>query len=590
MMKKIIILLLIITNISLAFEDCIDFFKKERYLQAKQCFSQINQTDPLYPYALYYLLRTRVYAEEDYSDLLPEMEKFKDTAVYSYFYLYLASINRFKNPKLALEYWSKIDKEALFKDDIPFYYYLKYQIDKSLKKDSTKEAKKIYLYFPYDRFYGYPVVFENINILSEEEKFNVLDRLAAKRMFTKAIYLLPYIKDGQKKYLYSALLYMKNREYQKAEYFISLLKGKYRASAIYSYIFFQRKMSEKKKYFKELLKYNDKKLIWKAANYLMKKSFYLQKYKDFFYYSQFIPEKSRYYSNKLWFLSLYYYIHGKKNKAAEILEKNIRYFSEKPKVYYWLYLSYKDINRTKAYKYLKKAASIKKIDFYVIRAREKLGLPLFEGKPMFLKFYQSKTLDMIAKLKPIDYKAAYIEARYFMKKHGVESIAAVFPELAARKLSDRKYLVRYAYPKPFLKYATDNLTYAIMRRESFFDPYVVSFANAVGLMQIIPPTARWIAQQKKDRNFDIVQLFEPSKNIEYGRWYLKYLDRMFKGNIFYIAGGYNGGDGTVRRTLKRYEIKNIEEFVELLPYRETRYYVKYVYTNYKAYQTIYGRK
>ncbi len=587
LMKKIFILLLIITNISFAFENCLKIFKKEKYLQAEQCFSQVNQADPLYPYALYYLLRTRAYAEKDYSDLLPEIEKFKDTAVYSYFYLYLASINRFKNPELALEYWTKIDKEALFKDDIPFYYYLRYEIGRELNLDTIQIIKQITLNYSYNRYYGYPVIFENIEKLSSDEIFKIIDKLAAKRMYTKGIYLLPYLDNSQKKYFYSALLYMKKRNYHKAEHFISMLEDKYKASAIYSYIYFQRKMSDKKRYFKELLQLNDKNLIHKAANYLMKKSFYLQNYSDFFYYSRFIPENSTYYSNRIWFMFLYKYINNKKLQAANLLEKNINLFSEKPKIYYWLYLSYKDINRAKAYKYLKKAASIQKMDFYVIRAREKLNLPLFKEKTVLVKSHKSKTLNMISKLKQIDYKAAYIEARYYMKKQGVEFIVDVFPELAARKFASKKYLVRYSYPKPFTQYTKDNFVYAIMRQESFFDPYVISFANAVGLMQIIPPTARWIAQQKKDKNFDVVQLFEPSKNIEYGIWYIKYLDRIFEGNIFYIAGGYNGGDGTVRRTLKRYKIKNIEEFVELLPYRETRYYVKYVYRHFKAYETLY---
>jgi soluble lytic murein transglycosylase len=126
-----------------------------------------------------------------------------------------------------------------------------------------------------------------------------------------------------------------------------------------------------------------------------------------------------------------------------------------------------------------------------------------------------------------------------------------------------------------------------MRRESFFNPYIISVANAVGLMQIIPPTAKWIAKKKRDKNFDIVMLFEPEKNIDYGSWLLDYLKDYWNGNIYYTVASYNGGQKSVKMALKGNKFSNIEEVIELIPYRETRYYVKYVYTNYKAYQQLY---
>ncbi len=131
-----------------------------------------------------------------------------------------------------------------------------------------------------------------------------------------------------------------------------------------------------------------------------------------------------------------------------------------------------------------------------------------------------------------------------------------------------------------------HLVWAIMRRESAFKPEVASPADARGLMQIIPPTARAIAKELGEAAPPPDALFAPEVNIRYGTWYLGRLQERF-GHPALIAAAYNAGPPAVLNWVKDGGALPLDLFVELIPYKETRGYVKQVVADYWLYQALY---
>lgn len=586
-MKKIIFSVLILFAYSYSFENCVNLFYAEKLQKSYNCFKKIDRNDPVYPYALYFRVLIDSFFEREI-DYIKDIENFKNTAIYSYTYLYLASVHRFINPQKAFSELKKVDPDALLKDDLPFYHYLKMELLKKTGKNYKDTQKKLITKYPYDRFYGFRTLTKKINRLSEKDLYTAIDSLISKRMFKRALYLLEKLQDSPKKNLYRAILYGSLRRFDRAFGYILKLPEDLRAKASYRLIRLNPPYSVQSALFQILKETKNKDLTVKAADFIMKRAFYRGKKEDFYYFSLFIPEKSPFYSDVVWYKFLEKYIKNR-NIAGKYLEKNARFFKQKDRVYYWLYLSFKKSNKKKAVEYLRKTASLSGYSFYIVRAREKLGKKLFKiSDPPVVK---ENRLDMLKILKTSLYKFAYIEGRYLLKKtKDIKPVASVMPELTARHFSNRNYVSPLSHPKPFTQIEKNDLVYAIMRRESFFDPYAISRSNAVGLMQIIPPTAKWISKKKKDKKFDITQLFLPEKNIEYGRWYINYLMKKFKKNIFYVMASYNCGERNVKKVLNKYRITEPEEFIEFLPFRETRYYVKYVYTNFVAYKSMYREK
>lgn len=122
-----------------------------------------------------------------------------------------------------------------------------------------------------------------------------------------------------------------------------------------------------------------------------------------------------------------------------------------------------------------------------------------------------------------------------------------------------------------------NLVYSTIRAESSFNPLAVSKSGAMGLMQLMPTTAVWIAGELKE-NFEIENLNSPETNIKYGCFYLRYLLNKFK-NETYALCAYNAGETVVRGW-----INSQEEFTILYP--ETASYVKKVNRSKKVYKVL----
>lgn len=124
--------------------------------------------------------------------------------------------------------------------------------------------------------------------------------------------------------------------------------------------------------------------------------------------------------------------------------------------------------------------------------------------------------------------------------------------------------------------------HALVREESSFNPKIVSWAGAKGLSQLMPATADRVASWVNIK-VDSENVFEPKTNLTIGSRYLEYLRDYFKGNMFLAVAGYNAGEGNVGKWLNTKGNLPTDAFIESIPFRETRHYVKRVFGTYQAY-------
>jgi len=131
------------------------------------------------------------------------------------------------------------------------------------------------------------------------------------------------------------------------------------------------------------------------------------------------------------------------------------------------------------------------------------------------------------------------------------------------------------------------LAAAIIREESQYDARAVSRVGAIGLMQLMPATAQAVAQ----RNGGAVSrndLFDHETNIRYGVRYLEQLLGQFNGNLVHAVAAYNAGPPIVTSWIQKFGDKEPDEFVESIPYQETRQYVRRVLRSYREYRRLGG--
>jgi len=132
------------------------------------------------------------------------------------------------------------------------------------------------------------------------------------------------------------------------------------------------------------------------------------------------------------------------------------------------------------------------------------------------------------------------------------------------------------------------LAAALIRRESHFLPTAISHAGAVGLMQLMPDLVEHLAAKLNLGNLNRNDLFDPRTNIHLGTYHLADLIRRFDGDWFPAICSYNAGEGAVKRWWsQRPRTQPLDEFIENIPYVDTRIYVKQILGDYKNYEWIY---
>ncbi|HHY36273.1 MAG TPA: lytic transglycosylase domain-containing protein [Firmicutes bacterium] len=129
---------------------------------------------------------------------------------------------------------------------------------------------------------------------------------------------------------------------------------------------------------------------------------------------------------------------------------------------------------------------------------------------------------------------------------------------------------------------------AVIRVESKYYSRALSPMGAVGLMQIMPETGQWVAENLGWEGFTPDLLYDPEINIQIGAWYLASLQAEF-GDLDLVLAAYNGGRGNVKRWLEKQQAEGKPAGLEGFPFPETRSYVVKVLHNYRRYQEIYQK-
>ena len=177
------------------------------------------------------------------------------------------------------------------------------------------------------------------------------------------------------------------------------------------------------------------------------------------------------------------------------------------------------------------------------------------------------------------------------------SIRRAFPRLATvEQDSVPPYFVKMYYPLKYQETIRKNaakqgidpyLVMGLILQESYYNPSAKSRVNATGLMQIMPPTGAELARRARIP-FATSRLENPDINVQLGTMHLKFLIDMFRGNTYLAVASYNAGQGNVLKWRRANPSRPIDEFLESIPFSETRNYVKRVTILRASYERLAG--
>ena len=153
------------------------------------------------------------------------------------------------------------------------------------------------------------------------------------------------------------------------------------------------------------------------------------------------------------------------------------------------------------------------------------------------------------------------------------------------------------FPRPYWselkRYSTANgldpyLVASLIRQESEFNPLAVSRANAVGLMQLLPKTGKVVAREESLKHYTASQLFTPAINLQLGTRYFRGMVDKFGGSFEHALAAYDAGSDRVEAWMGQGPYRDTPEFVESIPFTETREYVQAIMRNANVYRQLYG--
>jgi soluble lytic murein transglycosylase-like protein/TolA-binding protein len=175
------------------------------------------------------------------------------------------------------------------------------------------------------------------------------------------------------------------------------------------------------------------------------------------------------------------------------------------------------------------------------------------------------------------------------------ALRRAWPQLATPEQdSTPAYFLAMYYPRKYAEEIDEyagkqkldpSLVRAIILQESYYNPKARSSVGATGLMQLMPPTAKEHAK-KMGIAFAVSRLENPEVNVRLGTFHLRMLLDMFRGNSYLAVASYNAGQGNVLKWRRAAPGKPMDEFIESIPFQETRNYVKRVTMLKSAYERL----
>jgi len=154
------------------------------------------------------------------------------------------------------------------------------------------------------------------------------------------------------------------------------------------------------------------------------------------------------------------------------------------------------------------------------------------------------------------------------------------------------------FPRPFWPELTrdaaanqldPHIVASLIRQESEFNPSAISTANAMGLMQLLPSVGKGLAKQMKIKHFSSDELLVADTNLRLGTRYFRQMVDHFGGQVEYALAAYNAGEDRVDDWRKNGNFADVEEFVESIPFTQTREYVQAIMRNAVIYKLLYSK-
>jgi peptidoglycan lytic transglycosylase len=332
---------------------------------------------------------------------------------------------------------------------------------------------------------------------------------------------------------------------------------------------------------------------------------------------------SKFISRAAWESGWCHYLAGENAAAVEVFKPLLKDEALREKAVYWLARALENAASVEADSYYRILLDDYPAGFYATWYREQKGLkdmrePLGLGqrssvaelpaaagfdKPRLLALLgmvaESRTEMAAARKKAGDKKSLFPGlARLYLEIKDYSSAIALFLQNRPVKWDPANLPLWSAgyplvYSVPVAQYTTANtlsegLIYGLIRAESGFSPAIKSHAGAIGLMQLMPATAK--ATAREEGTFNPQSLVIPDYNIKLGTKHFRDLMKGYEGDVIYSIAAYNAGASAVNRWRKGFKGLKKDEFIESIPYQETRDYVKKVYASAAIYRQLYGLK
>ena len=207
--------------------------------------------------------------------------------------------------------------------------------------------------------------------------------------------------------------------------------------------------------------------------------------------------------------------------------------------------------------------------------------------------FDEARMELAANRKKVSGRSKLLEiARLYWEMKDYRATMGLFNTVSGNNVQ----VWNFSYPKAFSEHVSqfaedygvpESLAYSIIRAESSFYPSAVSPVGAVGLMQLMPATATFLHKGKSGK-IGTAQLTNPELNIDLGIRHIQELIKRYDGNLVLAIAAYNSGSTPVDRWRKSFPALKSDEFIENIPYPETREYVKKVLTSMEIYKSLYG--